>query len=422
MSSQITNLKRLGLLDISNNDFLIITDITSSNSEPETKKISISDLSDYIITASNINYSFRTGSFLGNFKGVLTGSSDSSSYSISSSNSLYTNHLNYSQNNGTASYSINSGISNESDISIQSVTSSVSDKSSYSLSSSFYYKDTNESFVDFSNISQVSRNSLLSQKTFYITPSDNNGIIYHSMYSDKSGKSYNVNKLSDNNVAVMDKAYSSINSKIANTSSFAQSSIYSKTTDNAQRILSGNVDAWAHCSFKINEEYKIIPLSWNNVSLIQLIRQPQDFPGPQILITYDRSAPIGTSLAVKSSCSPFTPTPISDFSNLEAVITASSAFPINQFISSWGSSCSSTAARISIYGYSIDWSGWTCVKRFLGICEKRARWLYTREIDESLYLKNCIFSIAVFPVPSYTQDEISGSIVEAPPTTFSTKC
>lgn len=421
MSSQITNLKRLGLSFISGSDLLIITDVTSSG-QIETKKITISDLSDYIITSSNINLSFRTGSFEGDFKGIFTGSSDSSSFSVSSSISTFTNHLIYSSNNGTSSYSINSGRSNKSEDSLYSLSSSISAQSNYSISSSVFYKNTNEIFADISDITQVSNHSLISQKSLYISPSDNNGIIYHAMYSDKSGKAYKSNKLSEGNSATMNKSYFANNAVIANTSSFSDNALYAKTTTRAQKILSGNVDAWAHCSFKIDENYQIVPMSWNNISSIQLILQPQDFPGPQILITYDKTAPIGTSLAVKSSCSPFTPTPISNFSDLDEVLTKSSAFPINYFISSWASSCSSTAARISMYGYTINWSGWRCIKRFLGICKVRARWLYSQEIEEALYLKNCIFSFAAFPVPSYTQSEISGSTVEGPPTTLSTKC
>lgn len=421
MSSQITNLKRLGLSSISGSDLLIITDVTSSG-QIETKKITISDLSDYIITSSNINLSFRTGSFKGNFIGIFTGSADSSSFSISASNSSYTNHLIYSSNNGTSSYSINSSNSNTSATSIYSVSSSISNQSNYSLSSSIFYKNTNEIFADVSDITQVSVHSLISQKSLYVSPSDNNGIIYHAMYSDKSGKAYKANKLNSGNSAIMDKSYFADIASIANTSSFSDKSLYAQTTTRAQKILSGNADAWAHCSFKIDENYQIIPMTWNNISSIQLILQPQDFPGPQILITYDKTAPTGISLAVKSSCSPFTPTPISDFSNLDEVLTKASSFPINYFISSWASSCSSTAARISMYGYTINWSGWSCIKRFLGICKVRARWLYSQEIEETLYLKNCIFSFVAFPVPSYTQSEISGSSAETPPTTLSTKC
>ena len=110
MSYQITNLNKLNTTDISGGDLLIVTDVTSSG-KVETKNITVSDLSDYIITSSNISDEFRTGSFTGNFFGILTGSSNSSSYSISSSLSDVTNCLIYSSNNGTSSYSINSDYS-----------------------------------------------------------------------------------------------------------------------------------------------------------------------------------------------------------------------------------------------------------------------------------------------------------------------
>lgn len=424
MPYQITNLKKLNIPDISGNDLVIITDVTSSG-KIETKNISIANLSDYIVTSSNISNTFRTSSFIGNFVGVLTGSSNSSSLSIQSVISDETNHLLYSSQNGTSSYSINTGYSFSSYNSLFCLTSSVSDNSTYCVSSSYFYNNTitNRNLVEYSDISNKSNTSSISQKTTYVTPSNNNGTVYHSMYSDKSAKAYNVNKLSDNNFAIMDKAIEADFSQFADTASFAPSSLYSQQTIRAKKIISGDVDAWAHCSFKIDENYQIIPLSWNNVSSIKLILQAQDFPGPQILITYENVAPKNVSLAVKSSCSPFTPTPIKDFSNIKSVISASRSFPSNYFMSSWASACSATTARISIYGYKIDWTGEYCIKRtWFGICTIKERTLFSEGIDEIPYLKNCIFSFAAFPIPSYTTDEISGSIVESPPTTLSTKC
>ena len=49
MSYQITNLNKLNTTDISGGDLLIVTDVTSSG-KVETKNITVSDLSDYIIT------------------------------------------------------------------------------------------------------------------------------------------------------------------------------------------------------------------------------------------------------------------------------------------------------------------------------------------------------------------------------------
>jgi len=422
MSYQITNLNKLNITDISGNDLLIITDVTSSG-KVETKNIKVSDLSDFIIISSSISQEFRTGSFSGNFVGILTGSSNSSSYSISSSLSDVTNHLITSNNNGTSSYSINSNHSFEANSSLYSISSSISDKANCSISSSFFYNNNilNQELVDYSDNSDVSISSSISEKTFYVTPNDNNGTVYHSMYSDKSAKAYKTNKLSDSNSAIMERAYSADNANISNTASFSPTSLYSHQTNNAQRIIGGEVDAWAHCSFKIDENYKIIPLTWNNIGSIKLILQPQDFPGPQILINYDVVAPRNVSLTVKSSCSPFTPNPIKDFADIKSVISSSRSFPSNYFMSSWASACSSTTARISIYGYNIAWSPWYCIKKFL-FCQKKERTLYTAEFDETKYLKNTIFAFAAFPVPSYTTDEISGSIVESPPTTLSTKC
>jgi len=423
MSYQITNLNKLNITDISGNDLLIITDVTSSG-KVETKNIKVSDLSDFIIISSSISQEFRTGSFSGNFVGILTGSSNSSSYSISSSLSDVTNHLITSNNNGTSSYSINSNHSFEANSSLYSISSSISDKANCSISSSFFYNNNilNQELVDYSDNSDVSISSSISEKTFYVTPNDNNGTVYHSMYSDKSAKAYKVDKLSDNNFAIMDKSFLAEQAVISNTASFSPRSLYSHQTNNAQRVIGGEVDAWAHCSFIIDKNLKVKALSWNNISSIKLILQPEDFPGPQIFINYELKSPKNISLNVKSSSSPFTPTPINDFADIKSVISSSRSFPSNYFMSSWASVCSSTTARISIYGYNIAWSKPYCIKRLLGICKLREQTLYTAEIDESNYLKNTIFSFVAFPVPSYSDEEISGSIVEAPPTTFSTKC
>lgn len=420
MSYQITNLNKLNITDISGNDLLIITDVTSSG-KVETKNIKVSDLSDFIIISSSISQEFRTGSFSGNFVGILTGSSNSSLYSISSSLSDVTNHLINSSNNGTSSYSINSNHSFEANSSLYSISSSISDNANYSISSSFFYNNNilNQELVDYSDNSVVSISSSISEKTFYVTPNDNNGTVYHSMYSDKSAKAYKVDKLSDNNSAIMEKSYNAEQAVISNTASFSPTSLYSHQTINAQRIIGGEVDTWAHCSFKIDKNLKIIPLSWNNISSIKLVLQPEDFPGPQIFINYYIKAPRNVSLTVKSTCSPFTKEPIENFSDIKSVITSSRSFPTNYFMSSWASACSSTSARISIYGYKIQWCEFYCIRSG---CKRKRSTLFTSVIDEQDYLKNTIFSFVAFPVPSYTPDEISGSIVEAPPTTLSTKC
>lgn len=438
MSYQVTNLKKMSLPEISGTDFLIITDITSSNNKIETKKISISDTIDYIVTSSNVENIFRTGSFIGNFFGIFSGSGNSSSISISSSNSIFTNHLLYSTNNGTSSNSVKSKYSFNSDISNYVLSSSLSVNSLYSKSSSYFYNNNqliNRKFTDTSDVSNTSKTSLLSQKTLYITPSVNNGIVYHSIYSDKSAKSNKANRLSDTNVAIVDKSIKSDSSKLANTSSFAPNSFYSNQTYKAQRILSGNNDCWAHCSFKIDENLKIVPLTWNNISSIKLILNPADFPGPQIIITYENSAPKNISLTAKCSNSPFTPVPI-DYSLSESeiineVITKAPSTTIDPnagtyfpyYMYAWASSCSSVSARISIFAQKINWSNWyTTETGFFGEDVKDERTVYSEDLDETLYIKNCIFSFAAFPSPSYTQSEISGSTVEEPPSTMPTKC
>jgi hypothetical protein len=426
MSKQVTNLKRLNFPEISGNDFLIITDVTSSG-EIETKKITISDLSDYLVTSSDISDTFRTGSFKGIFIGTLSGSSNSSSISITSSQSDFTNHLDYSSQNGTSSYSVKSEHSFESDNSLYSTSASVSNISNNSITSSYVFDfDTNVTLANYSDFSETSLSSSISQKTFYVSGSINNGTIYHSIYSDKTANSYRVFRLAGDNTAVMERSNASDTSIISNTASFSPFAQYAHQTERAQRVSSGDMDAWAHCSFKIDENYNIIPLTWNNIRSIEFVIQPDDFPGPQIFITYEKGAPTGMNLSVKSICSPFTSTPILNFSDLEEVAQKAFDFPSNYFISSWAYACSSTTAKISTYGYSTGWTGWECIKDvdllFWTVCLIKAQWLFSSEIKEISYLKNCIFSFAAFPVPTYTSSQISGSNIETPPTTFSTKC
>ena len=139
MPYQITNLKKLLLSLIQGDDLIVVTDVTSSDGKPETKNISISEFTNYSFTSSNVFNTFRTGSYNGILYGVFTGSIDSSSLSITSSNSLYTNHLNYSSQNGTSSYSINSVTSSVTDYSIYSNTSSFVNNSDYSTTASYVF-------------------------------------------------------------------------------------------------------------------------------------------------------------------------------------------------------------------------------------------------------------------------------------------
>ncbi len=421
MSYQVTNLKKQNLSEISGNEILIITDVDDNN-KIETKKITISDLTEYVITASDISNVFRTGSFMGNFIGNLTGSSDFSDISTSSSISDSTNNLIYSDENGISSYSMKSKHSLISNSSLYSESSSRSYDSNYSISASRFYKNDGIilDMVDLSDTSVTSYTSSISQKTYYVSGSEND-TVYHSMYSEKSIMADVVNRLSDNNSTRMLHSVNSDHSYISSTSSFSEHSMYSHETERAAIILGGNVDVWAHCSFQIDTNYNIIPLSWNNIHSIDLMLSPSEFPGPQILIVYQEMAPKDVSISVKSTSSPFTPNPINDFFDIDNVITSSKQFPKSTSMYSWASSCSNTAARISIYGYSIRWGPWRCVEKgVFGLgCEIKEKNLISNTIQSYNYLRNCIFSFAAFMIPSPSS---LNPEPEEPPTTFPDKC
>jgi hypothetical protein len=98
MSHIITELKNLSLGEVTNNDYIIVTEVTNSLGEIQTKTMNLGEYTKYNITSSNVLKLFRSGSHSGTFIGNLTGSSLSSSVSITASISNTTNYLGYSSN------------------------------------------------------------------------------------------------------------------------------------------------------------------------------------------------------------------------------------------------------------------------------------------------------------------------------------
>lgn len=397
MSYQITNLKKLIYSLISGEDRIIVTDVTSSIGEVETKTIELNELKNYYHTSSNITNTFRTGSYYGNFYGIFSGSVDSSSYSITSSKSLISNHLNYSELNGTSSYSINSLSSSKSKHSDYSLSSSFSEFSNFSNTSSHVFINQTVNFTNTSYKSDSSISSSVSQKTLYIIPSDNNGIVRRSIHSERSVKADYADGISNGNNTKMLYAYESQRSYNSITASVSNYSNYANVSKRSKNILSGNNDAFAYCSFMIGANDNVIPLCWYNVSKISFIKSPTNFSGCQFIISYDNPPNRNQSLIVKADSSPLGG-------------ANPNSLNIKNNTSCWASNCSRTSGVIYVHSVLYGKTGWNG-----GWWEEQR---YLRADTPTPILSGSIFSFAAFTIEANT----SGSNDEAPPTTNSTNC
>lgn len=250
MSHIITELNNLKLGQVVNSDFIVVTDVTNSLSQAETKTITLKEFTKYAITGSGILSSFRSSSHDGIFVGNLFGTSTSSSLSTTSSISNTTNYLSYSLNNGTSSYSINSNNTNNSLNSSYSLISSYAKNSTTSSISSYVNVNTVTYKTDFSEYSPLSTTSSNSQKTNYLNfDGTNNGIIYHAINSDTCSYSSVATSLNPINTT---KAFGSITSSYTFTSisaSYSQSSSY---TDFSIRSIFSESEAHAYVTLLIN--------------------------------------------------------------------------------------------------------------------------------------------------------------------------
>jgi len=219
MSHIITELKNLSLGEVTNNDFIVVTEVTNSLGEIQTKTMNLGEYTKYNITSSNVLKSFRSGSHSGTFIGNLTGSSLSSSVSITASISNTTNYLGYSSNNGTSS-------------------------SPYVPDETITYRaDTS----DFSNNSITASNS---QKTNYLNfDGTDNGIIYHAISSDTCSYASVATGLSYPNTSTANRSITSSYSFTSISSSYSLSSSYTDFSTNS--ILSES-EAHAYVTLLIN--------------------------------------------------------------------------------------------------------------------------------------------------------------------------
>ncbi len=250
MSHIITELKNLSLGEVSNNDYIIVTEVTNSLGEIQTKTMNLGEYTKYNITSSNVLKSFRSGSHSGTFIGNLRGSSLSSSVSTTASVSNTSSYLNYSSNNGTASYSINAN-----NVPINS-------NSSYALTSSYAINSVTSSIASYTNINLVtykastsdfSNNSITasnSQKTNYLNfDGTDNGIVYHAINSDTCSYASIATGLSYPNTSTANRSITSSYSFTSISSSYSLSSSYTDFSTNS--ILSES-EAHAYVTLLIN--------------------------------------------------------------------------------------------------------------------------------------------------------------------------
>ena len=365
MSYQATNLKKLKIAQITGSDLIIVTDITSSNELPETKTIKLEELKNYSTSSSNINSTFRTGSYGINFYGTLTGSSDTSSYSVTSSISNYTDYLIY-PNSSTSSVSIRSDYANNSLNSDYSISASVSDYSGLSVSASnIVLENISINKSDKSLFSELSTTSSLSEKTRYIPYSINNGTVYHSLYSDKSAYADVALEIDYGRKTTMTLSNRSNKSKHAITASKADDEViaeYAKSASYADQDASG--ETFAYITFVISGDstditkLNVDPKVWRNINNIKVSTvEMSSISGLEISIHYQDPVPPGYYVTVKANVSPISDGTwriggVGGSDSLSRLVTTQL---VNTYmVNCWGSSCSSTSGKISLY---IKWLG-----------------------------------------------------------------
>lgn len=254
----ISELNKLTQNTISDIDLMFVQDV----SETETKVLLSSDLSNYIVSASNLPTNLKSGSFTGSFTGNLNGTITNTSKSLFSNYAFKSNYLNY-PNNSSSSYALSSISSSNSTISIDSITSSYSSVSTNSVTSSY----TNTCII---NNSFSSSTSNISLQTNYATSSNyliyngiDNGKVYKSIISEYSPSASIGISLLGNTVIEGDSYWGTDVLVNNSTSSRALSSSFSSNANSARYIK--NVAKSDHASFALNTD--MVPFAYVNFSV-----------------------------------------------------------------------------------------------------------------------------------------------------------
>jgi hypothetical protein len=369
MSHIITELKNLSLGEVTNNDFIIVTEVTNSLGQIQTKTMNLGEYTKYNITSSNVLNTFRSGSHSGTFIGNLLGSSLSASISTTASFSNTTNYLNYSSNNGTASYSIkansvpinsNSSYALTSSYATNSVTSS---RASYvNIGNVTYKADTS----DFSNNSISASNS---QKTNYLNfNGTDNGIIYHAINSDTCSFSEIATGLSYPNTSTANK---SITSSYSSTSISASYSLSSSYTDFSIRSIFSESEAHAYITLLINGDVSNA-MEGGNISSVVSIKEYYNInkvilsPGLNnsidIIVQFENELRDEKSALIKVDSSsrvqfsdPAAYTNNTDLYNYTPIFNSQTGVDTIPWDITTGKSCSKSTAKITLIGrkYSI---------------------------------------------------------------------
>lgn len=263
-SKTITELNSLTKSDLSGSDLLLITDVSAK----ETKNIEVSEFQEYVVNKTDY---LLTGSFTGSFRGRLYGTATTSSNSNLTDLSMTSSILSFDGNiNGTSSYSLSSSNS------LYSVSSSISTTSSYAVSSSYTYTSSYANTTS----STRSRTSLYSsysnQSDISITSSylnyygQNNGTAHSSSFSEMCNFSEVTDDVIDKGSSIVRYANDVNESNLSDKSLTAitsSTSDVSTTADSALTRLFSSLEFRVDTD-KVNKRLNITPISWKNIKNI----------------------------------------------------------------------------------------------------------------------------------------------------------
>ena len=295
MDKKITDLDLITKEEMNNNNLLFIQDI----SESETKNVIISDLTQYIISSSNILSSLRSGSFTGSFFGIVSGSTSTSSYCDTASYAQTTFLLNYIPgiSNGSSSYSVYSLSSS------LSVSSSFNTSASFSFTSSYADKTSYVSVLTANTsstsltASNVNYSSYSNSSLFLNYNGVDNGTCLRSIIAENANNSSIVKNIRPNNISTSSLAISSSYALFAEKSFYIKQTAYSKNSAKSQ-YTSKNV--YAYINFEVKSGGDIDIYSWKNIRLNNPIKFKQTSGMSQFYIYFDKQVDIGTTTTVVS--------------------------------------------------------------------------------------------------------------------------
>lgn len=264
---KISDLNLLNSASLSQNDLMLITDV----SKKETKNTEISEFVSY---NNDILSTLSTGSLSGSFYGNLKGFSNTSSFSITSNLSYTSSVLLFNGDvNGTSSYSINNSDTNISITSSNCISSSFSITSSFSVTSSYALNSSSNHSL-YSLDASSSFNSDISISSSYLNYyGQDNGTSISSSISERSLYS----KIAENfdpDLALISElpvAYT-LQSDYALSCYQAVQSVTASYTELAEESDYALDRLFAAVEFRVDfddkDNIQITPISWKNIDNI----------------------------------------------------------------------------------------------------------------------------------------------------------